>query len=254
MRPSRAPCRELKRAASRLELAALLLGLSACASAPPTLIEASAMTLPTAWAAAPDQVTGAGLEAQWWARFNDPVLTDLVISALQANHSIQAALDALRQALALRDVAAAGLRPNLEASGQRSAGAGNRFAASLDASWELDLFGARHSALAVSQATARASAAGLAEVQVSIAAEVGLAYLTLRGAQAQLRIAQDKLASKRPGRSTSGAPRPAWPACSMPSKRALPPSRPPRNCRCCRRRYCRPATHWPCCPARRRPP
>jgi NodT family efflux transporter outer membrane factor (OMF) lipoprotein len=197
MRPSRAPCCELKRAASRLGIAALLLGLSACVSAPPKVIEATAMTLPTAWAAASDQVAGAGLEAQWWARFNDPVLTDLVTSALQANHSIQAALDALRQALALRDVAAAGLGPNLEASGQRSAGAGNRFAASLDASWELDLFGARHSALAVSQATARASAAGLAEVQVSIAAEVGLAYLTLRGAQAQLTIAQDNLASQQ---------------------------------------------------------
>ena len=205
MSPSRVLSRQFKSAAHGLSIAAWLLGLSACASVPTKVIQATAVTLPPAWAAAPDQVAGAGLELQWWARFNDRVLTGLVTSALQANHSIEGALGALRQALALRDVAAAGLRPSLKVSGQRSAGpgAGNRFAATLDASWELDLFGATHSALAVSQATVRASAATLAAVQVSIAAEVGLAYLTLRGAQAQLTIAQENLISQQESRQIS---------------------------------------------------
>jgi len=199
MSPSGVLRRQLKSAANGFSIAPWLLGLSACASAPPPVIEATAMKLPQAWAAVPGRISGAGLELQWWARFNDRVLTGLVTSGLRANHGIEGALGALRQAMALRDVAAADLHPSLNVSGQRSASAvaGNRFAASLDASWELDLFGARHSTLAVSQATVRASAANLAELQVSIAAEVGLAYLTLHGAQAQLTIAQENLASQQ---------------------------------------------------------
>ena len=42
----------------------------------------------------------------------------------------------------------------------------------------------------------RASAASLGDVQVSIAAEVALGYITLRGAQARLAIASDNLASQ----------------------------------------------------------
>ena len=62
---------------------------------------------------------------------------------------------------------------------------------------KLDIFGANRSALDSSEATARASAAGLGDVQVSIAAEVALAYIALRGAQRQLAIANDNLASQR---------------------------------------------------------
>ena len=87
------------------------------------------------------------------------------------------------------------------ASAQRSKSGSNsavdRFTAGFDASWELDIFGANRSALDTSEATARASAASLGDVQVSIAAEVALAYITLRDAQARLEIANDNLASQR---------------------------------------------------------
>ena len=110
---------------------------------------------------------------------------------------------ALRQARALRDVAAAALVPTVgsSASAQRSTAGGkstgNSFQAGLDASWELDIFGANRSALAASEATAQASAASLGDVQVSIAAEVALDYIALRGAQARLAIASDNLASQQ---------------------------------------------------------
>ena len=68
--------------------------------------------------------------------------------------------------------------------------------ASLDASWEPDIFGSNRSALAASAATASASAASLGDVQVSIAAEVALNYIALRGAQARLAIAEANLASQ----------------------------------------------------------
>jgi NodT family efflux transporter outer membrane factor (OMF) lipoprotein len=164
----------------------------------------AAITVPTAWTASDGAVkTGTTSLTQWWARFNDPLLSSLVNQALEANTSVKTAQAVLRQARALRDVSAAALWPTLDssASAQRSkAGSNsavNRFTTGLDAGWELDIFGANRSALDTSEATARASAAGLGDVQVSIAAEVALAYITLRDAQAGLAIAKDNLASQQ---------------------------------------------------------
>lgn len=184
-----------------------LMGLGGCALTPRPA--PAPPDTPPAWSTTAVHTTGRTaaspahvLEADWWSRFGDPLLSDLVGQALQANSSVQSAQAALRQARALRDVAAAGLGPTLggSASAQRSlAGgqdAGSSFQLGLDAHWELDIFGARRSALDASDASARASQASLADVQVSIAAEVALGYIALRGAQARLLIAQDNLASQ----------------------------------------------------------
>jgi outer membrane protein TolC len=69
--------------------------------------------------------------ANWWQRFNDPVLTDLVTQALQANTDVKAAQAALLQR-AQRDLQAAGLVPTvgISASAQRSVAARTPAAAS----------------------------------------------------------------------------------------------------------------------------
>jgi len=180
----------------------LLLALGGCAlprhAAPPLEVD-----VPAAWSVAEASEAGSATSlTQWWLRFDDPLLGSLVNQALQVNTSVKSAQAALRQARALRDVSAAGLLPVVgsSASVQRSlyvANTGsNSFHAGLDASWELDLFGANRDALDASDATARASAASLGDVQVSIAAEVALSYITLRGAQARLAIAEANLASQ----------------------------------------------------------
>ena len=141
--------------------------------------------------------------APWWQHFNDPLLSTFVTQALQANTSIRSAQAALQQARALRDVKTAGLLPRVNAStsAQRSksgsAEASNSFRAGLDASWEPDVFGANRSALNATEADALVAQASLADVQVSIAAEVALAYIQLRGQQAQLAIARRNLASQQ---------------------------------------------------------
>lgn len=124
---------------------------------------------------------------------------------------------ALRQARALRDVSSAALLPTLgsSASAQRNRSgndrASNRFQTSLDASRELDFFGVNRSALRSTEATLHASEATLGNVQVSIAAEVALAYITLRSAQVRLAIATVNLAaSKRFSRLSSGACKRVW--------------------------------------------
>ena len=189
----------------------LLLALPGCAPIAPRAAEPADVEVPAAWSVA-DAAAAPGTSSlvEWWLRFDDPLLARLVADALRANTTVNSAQAALRQARALRQVAAAALVPTLgsSASAQRSSsgnsavpGVGrttkNSFQAGLDANWELDIFGANRSALNAGEATARASAASLGDVQVSIAAEVALGYITLRSAQARIAIANDNLASQQ---------------------------------------------------------
>lgn len=142
-------------------------------------------------------------QLSWWSDFHDPILSQLVGQALQANTSIRTARAALQQARALRDVKQASTAPRLDASGLASRSQVeandpvNNFTAGLDASWEVDVFGANRSGLAATEADTQAASANLRDVQVSVAAEVALAYIQLRAYQAQLGIAQRNLVSQQ---------------------------------------------------------
>jgi outer membrane protein, multidrug efflux system len=181
--------------------AACLLALATLAShaaAPPDSVPA---TLPASWSQ-PSSATPDTL-AQWWDKFNDTQLSTLVTQALQANPSLRKAEAALQQARALRDAKQGALLPSLGASGSGQRGqtnnqpATNSFKAGLDASWEPDLFGAKRQTLNASEADAQAQLATLESAQISLAAEVALAYLQLRGQQSQLAIGQRNLASQQ---------------------------------------------------------
>jgi len=182
----------------------LLLLLGACAATPQRTEPPGPFDVPSDWSAGSSaEPVVAGVDpslSHWWRRFGDPLLEQLVGEALQANTSVSAAQAALRQARALRDQAAAALSPTLGSSASAQRGwsggdsTGNNLRAGLDAAWDLDLFGANRSALDAGEYTAAASAASLGDVQVGVAAEVALGYITLRAAQARLAIADDNLA------------------------------------------------------------
>jgi NodT family efflux transporter outer membrane factor (OMF) lipoprotein len=126
----------------------------------------------------------------------------LITQALQANTSVHSAQAALAQARAQQDVQQAGLEPAVVAStsAQRSQvgrqGASNLFQAGFDANWEPDVFGSQRSTVAASRADALAAQTSLADVQVSLAAEVAVDLITLRGLQARLAIARSNLATQ----------------------------------------------------------
>ena len=183
----------------------LTLILSSCASVAPQQEKPIPLAIPAGWSNADNAGASSSQPsslAQWWTRFNDPQLSQLIARAMQTNSEVNRAQAALRQARALRDLAASGLRPTLGSSASASHGTaggdstGDLFKAGLDAAWEPDIFGGKQSALEAGDATLRASAASLGDVQVSIAAEVALSYLTLRGAQTRLAIAEANLASQ----------------------------------------------------------
>jgi len=188
---------------------AFALVLGGCSAWSPGAPQGPALAIPAAWSAAAlpggaataNTATASPL-AQWWQRFNDPLLSTLVTQALQANTTVRSAQAALLQSRALRDAKSANLVPvvNTSASAQRSTSGGNEasnnWRAGFDASWEPDVFGSMRNALSATEADASAAETNLAAVQVSIAAEVALTYIELRGLQARLALARNNLASQ----------------------------------------------------------
>src|SRR5690606_8896541 len=176
--------------------------LGACAVAPrpdPTL---PAIPIPATWSGPePSRTEPTGPElAAWWRRFDDRQLDALIERALTANTTVGMARASLQQARALRDLQSAAGLPRVDGavSADRTrisqAGTSNTFQAGLDASWELDLFGATRSAVEAAEADVRAAGASLADARVSLAAETALAYIDLRGLQQRLAIARENLA------------------------------------------------------------
>jgi NodT family efflux transporter outer membrane factor (OMF) lipoprotein len=188
---------------------AFALVLGGCSAWSPGAPQGPALAIPAAWSAAAlpggaataNTATASPL-AQWWQRFNDPLLSTLVTQALQANTTVRSAQAALLQSRALRDAKSANLVPvvNTSASAQRSTSGGNEasnnWRAGFDASWEPDVFGSMRNALSATEADASAAETNLAAVQVSIAAEVAVTYIELRGLQARLALARNNLASQ----------------------------------------------------------
>ena len=121
----------------------------------------------------------APVQAAWWQKFNDPLMTALIQEALQANPDVKTAQASLRSARAQRVIADASLLPALSAGGsaKRSGGA-DSYGASLDASWEADIFGGNKLASRAAAADLQASQASLEDVKASLAAEVANAYVS----------------------------------------------------------------------------
>jgi multidrug efflux system outer membrane protein len=140
--------------------------------------------------------------AQWWTTFDDPVLTSLVGRAIQANLDLRLAEARVRQARAARGVAASGLGPTFDATGsyRRSGDAlrtTNLYQTGFDATWELDIFGGTRRSIEAATANLEAAIDARLNTLVTLAAEVALNYIDLRGFQEQIDIAQRNLKAQQ---------------------------------------------------------
>lgn len=155
--------------------------------------------------------------AVWWEGFNDPLLSRLVSDALAQNLDIARASARMAQARAGLGAATAALLPSGNVSGQASRAYqsvetplgqvlsstpdynryGNAYETNLNAGWEIDVFGGlrrgRQSALADYQA----SEAGAAATRLAVAAQTADIYITLRGLQARLAIAEAQVRTRQ---------------------------------------------------------
>src|SRR5688572_21403161 len=141
--------------------------------------------------------------AHWWRRLDDPVLNGLVERAAAGSLDLRAALARIREARALRGISSSERWPNVDlaASYRRLDDSENTpfgsFAEErdlhdvhLDASWELDLWGRVRRSVEAADAELAATIEDARDVQVSVAAEVALAYVDLRAFQRRLALAR----------------------------------------------------------------
>jgi len=180
---------------------AMLLLLNGCAVGPayrPPVSETAA-----AWTS--DLPAGAAADAAdlaaWWTHLDDPLLDDLVARAAAGNLDAATARSRVREARAQRQASGSGDLPSLDAGAATRRTAGEdpdrtTWSASLDASWELDLFGGRKRSVEAADADVEAAEATLQDVLVSLVAEVALDYVEARSLQTQLRVAQENLAAQ----------------------------------------------------------
>lgn len=145
--------------------------------------------------------------ASWWAVFRDPILSSLVERAATANLDLKLAEARIRQARAARAVAAGGLGPTLDASGDYRRGHSSittsggqtesitedRYQTGFDAAWEIDLFGGRRRSLEAAEADLQAAVESRRDVLVSLMAEVARNYIQLRAYQQQIIITRKNL-------------------------------------------------------------
>jgi len=196
--------------------------LSSCAVGPdyraPTAAE---MGTPAAWhAKLPHGGTVTGI-ADWWKRFDDPVLTRFVEAAEQNSPTLANALGRVREARASVKSSRSPLLPSLSGSGsvlrgknistptaKTSGDSGESLnnsngsisivtSGSADASWEIDIFGGNRRSLEGSKARLNSAEADWHDARVTLAAEVAQAYTTAREYQNLITVYEQALTSRQ---------------------------------------------------------
>jgi outer membrane protein, multidrug efflux system len=146
---------------------------------------------------------------RWWTAFGDPTLTSLVDEALAQNLDLAAAITRVDQARAQYKIVQFAQLPQLNAgvNAARSRSTlvgtipippgvpaiGNDFVASLNASYEVDLWGKYTTATKAAQNDLLSSQYARETVRTAVAAEVARAYFRLLASDAQLSVLNDTL-------------------------------------------------------------
>lgn len=155
--------------------------------------------------------------AVWWEGFNDPLLSKFVTDALSQNLDLAQATARVTQSRAGLGAASAALLPSANVSGQGARAYqsdetplgqvlssrpdynryGNSYEADLNAGWEIDLFGGLRRGREAALADYQASEAGVAATRLAVAAQTADIYITLRGLQARLDIAEKQVRTQQ---------------------------------------------------------
>ncbi len=170
--------------------------------------------VPDGWQATREAARG--VDRDWVRNVGGRELVALVGEALEANPDLRAAAARVDRAAAEARVAGAGRLPSLGAgvSGERSeqkfvgfpfelenggvpGALSNNFGVSLNAAWELDLWGRLRAGRQAAEADLSAEVADFDLARVSLAAQVAKAWLALAEANEQLELAAEALEARR---------------------------------------------------------
>ena len=171
--------------------ASLLTTLSACSVGPKYI--APEPQLSATWQAPLPHEGSITHLTEWWANYNDPALTQLIQTAEQSSPTLTQAVARINQARANWDSTAASLYPSVDLNAKSTRSKSNPFGSqvflqtasslSLDAAWEIDLFGASRRARESALAHITARQADWHDARVSLSAEVANSYLNLRACE-----------------------------------------------------------------------
>ncbi len=189
-----------------------------CASQP----VAPSVALPQApikWSAADADSPLAKPETRWWAEFDDPNLDDWLLEVLAANHEIGAAAARVEAAVAQARIVGADRLPSVSASVDSSRSRRNfiglpipgsdggvlsttstSLGASLNVSWEADLWGRVRAGHNAARSGVEAAEADLRGARLSLAAQAAKAWFSASEARLQVELAEQTLDLRRSSR------------------------------------------------------
>ena len=186
--------------------AALVLLVTGCMMGPD--YTRPALDMPAGWRIEP-RTTATAADVAWWQAFGDPELDALVAEALVHNQNLAIATANVDQAAGLLTQTRSALFPQVgySASGQRERTPLNTltaripdypnpqtaYQALLTASWEIDLWGRIRRLSEAARADLLATDAARNGVILTVVASVSQSYITLRGLDEQLAVAQRTL-------------------------------------------------------------
>ena len=143
----------------------------------------------------------------WWTQLNDPILTDLVATALKENKDLLIAAARIEEFAGRYGFTRSGLFPQVGVDAaysrqgdsklvENSPGSGynytyDTFQTTLNASWELDIWGRVRRSTEAARAELIASEEGRRAVILSLVSSVAAAYVNLRDLDRQLEITRN---------------------------------------------------------------
>ena len=197
----------MKRSTLNLAVAAAVLLLAGCATPGPEVPLEEPQELPATHPPIP-------VEHDWWAAYHDPALNALVDEALRHNTDLARAMARIDEARAVLGLARSAGGPVVSAgvSGDRQRFSENgriplgnlspwqnNFVATLDVSYEIDLWGRLAAATAAARSELLASEYARETIRIALAAQVVQSYASLRALDEQIVVYQRAVSAQREG-------------------------------------------------------
>lgn len=176
-----------------------VLALAACSTA---IVQPAPKQAVAARFAAGAPQAGSTIDLNWWAQLKDAQLDELLRLARENSPDLRSAAASVMKARAAAGQSAADLFPSLTGTAARTAAKADGTArtsadsATLDASWEIDLFGRARQAADAARLSAAAEEAAFAGAFTSLSAEVADTYVQYRACRMVEAIYRQAVASQ----------------------------------------------------------
>lgn len=180
----------------------LVLSLAACAMGPD--YRRPSVTIPEGWRIESADARAVANTA-WWEQFNDPVLSDLIVTALKENYDLKIATARVDEYIGRYWVGRSGFFPQIYADGaggrqrvtERSAtpvpssvkNPSTLYEGYFSGSWEIDVWGRLRRLTEAAKADLLSTEEGRRAVILTLVTSVANAYVNLRNLDKQLEIA-----------------------------------------------------------------